>query len=484
MIEIEPMAKDTGKGCDGRCEIRLLEKLQKAISDILSEHTRGIAGSAGSRIDAPVRSDAPRLTPASQHDTRAMNGYSLPTGAGAAGPLAQFADDAGATAGVGPSRAEVATIVVDTIADITRYPPEILTDEARFDDDLGVDSLKRAEIVTALLNRLGGTSPELKTLGPMPLTIGEMTDFAVIYITKWGAPPQPRPSPSANTDDTDTLEAPGSPGPSADAGLKPSTPSQDVPQLRRPSSVWSGKMAPDRRLEGTVALVTGSGEGLGKIIAEQMAELGAHVIVDSAHFNEREEKPGPEGLSGNARAIHRWGSFASAERIERAFREIEERFGRLDYYVHNAADEVITSLDNATERHWEEAFRTNIVGYHLCAMRAAKLMQKSGGGRIVALSSPGAKRYMENYGVMGPVKAALESLTMYLARELGPYNVQVNAVSACAGQLNPLSGGKTVNSSAETPDEISEAVLFLLSAAAGKINGATMVIDGGWWHGG
>ena len=86
-----------------------------------------------------------------------------------------------------PSRAEVANIVVDTIAEITRYPREILTPEARFDDDLGIDSLKRAEIVTAFLNRFGGPPPDLQTLGPMPLTVGEMADFAASYVDRSGA---------------------------------------------------------------------------------------------------------------------------------------------------------------------------------------------------------------------------------------------------------------------------------------------------------
>src|SRR5262249_37679302 len=130
-------------------------------------------------------------------------------------------------------------------------------------------------------------------------------------------------------------------------------------------------------------------------------------------------------------ATHLWGSVAHVDHINQTFREIERRFGRLDYYVHNAADGMLVRLEQAKESHWEKAFRTNVVGYHLCAMQAARIMQRNGGGRIVALSSTGARRYLENYGVMGPVKAAVETLTMYLARELGPCNVQVNAVSAC-----------------------------------------------------
>jgi NAD(P)-dependent dehydrogenase (short-subunit alcohol dehydrogenase family) len=203
---------------------------------------------------------------------------------------------------------------------------------------------------------------------------------------------------------------------------------------------------------------------MGCIIAKQLAELGAHVITVSPDVAARSE-----AADGQAIAVR--GSLASSEDVERLFRAIEERFESLDYYVHNAADEVITSLDKATENDWEKVFRTDIVGYHLAALRAAKLMKKRGGGRIVALSSPAAHRYIEHYGVMGPVKAALESLTMYLAQELAAYNIQVNSVSAALphGEQQPAS-----------LEEAADAAIFLLTDAARKVNGSAMVVDGGW----
>jgi acyl carrier protein len=170
MIETEKMAINSGNGSDGLFEVRLLEKkLQKAIGDILSEHTRSIAGSTSALQQTPLRASA------SEPNARPANGYGL---------LTALAENADANV---PSRAEVANIVVDTIAEITRYPREILTPEARFDDDLGIDSLKRAEIVTAFLNRFGGPPPDLQTLGPMPLTVGEMADFAANYVGRSGA---------------------------------------------------------------------------------------------------------------------------------------------------------------------------------------------------------------------------------------------------------------------------------------------------------
>ena len=82
------------------------------------------------------------------------------------------------------SRSDVERTVVDVLAEITRYPREILTPEAQFDEDLGIDSLKRVEIVTALLNRFGQAPSDLKELGPLPRTVGELTHFAVEYVSK------------------------------------------------------------------------------------------------------------------------------------------------------------------------------------------------------------------------------------------------------------------------------------------------------------
>jgi NAD(P)-dependent dehydrogenase (short-subunit alcohol dehydrogenase family)/acyl carrier protein len=375
------------------------------------------------------------------------------------------------------SREEVERLVIDTIAEVARYPQEILTADARFDEDLGIDPLKRTEIVAKLFERYGATAGDL---GPAPLTIGELTSIAFAYVNN---PRENRLPPSADRSNT--------------AGFRPLGPSTNARTLRNESQgaafagFRAGAMAVAPRLfDGKLALVSGSGHGLGKVIAKQLAELGAHVIINSFHSRERGEQTTEEILTGDGKATHLWGSFANAEHINKIFHEIEQRFGQLDYYVHNASDGVIASLDKVTEAHWEKAFRSNIVGYHLSAMRAAKLMQRSGGGIIVALSCPGAQRYLEYFGCLGPVKAALESLTMYLAREFAPHGVRVNAVSAGPiygermssypdrDRLVPYWESLSANGRLGDPEEIADAVIFLLSPAARRVNGSTMLVDG------
>lgn len=385
--------------------------------------------------------------------------------------------------GGAPSLSGTEKTVIDVLAEITRYPREILTPEAQLDEDLGIDALKHAEIVTALLNRIGQAPTDLNELEPLPLTVGALMNFAADYIGRSNGV-----SESATNDRDVTATIRRALEPASETVVR-SGHGSDPPPLSQPAP-GETKTGIARALEGKVALITGSGHGLGKVIARQMAELGAHVIINSFHSRDRGEQTTEEILAGHGKATHLWGSFANGRHINKVFDEIEKRFDRFDYYVHNASDGAITSLDRVTEAHWEKAFRTNIVGYHLSALRAARLMQRSGGGRIVALSSPGAQRYLEYFGVLGPVKAALESLTMYLACELGSYNVQVNAVSAGpvygerltnypdSDRLIPYWESLTPDGRLGDPEEISEAVIFLLTAAARKINGSTLLVDG------
>jgi enoyl-[acyl-carrier protein] reductase III len=388
-----------------------------------------------------------------------------------------------AVAGMQMLESEIETIVIDTLVELTKYPRDILNPDARFDEDLGIDSLKRIEIVTSLLGRLDEMPSNLEELGELPQTIRELTALAVAHLNgKVADVPTAKPE-AAATPAPVPEEAIAKPPLNARSGhangqpkiAAPAVPLQDL--AKRP-------------FEGQVALVSGSGRGLGKVIATKLAGLGAHVIVNSFHSGDRGEATANAIAAEFGAATHLWGSFASRQHIDRIFDEIESRFGRLDFYVHNASDGAVARLQDVSEEHWENAFRTNIVGYHLSAMRAAKLMKKSGGGRIVSMSSPGARRYLEFFGCLGPVKAAVESLTLYLAQELAPLNVQVNAVSAGpvygdslraspeADKLIPYWENLSADNRLSEPEEIADAVVFLLSNAARKINGSVLLVDG------
>ncbi len=162
--------------------------------------------------------------------------------------------------------------------------------------------------------------------------------------------------------------------------------------------------------------------------------------------------------------------------------------GPLDVLVHNAASGVSVPALDATEKHWDWTMNTNARALLQLAQAAAP--QMSEGSSIVAISSLGAQRVLDNYTLVGTSKAALEALVRYLAVELAP-RIRVNAVSGgvvdtdalehfpnreemlAAGTANPV--GRMV-----TPEDIAGAVAFLCSAEADMVRGQTLIVDGGF----
>jgi enoyl-[acyl-carrier protein] reductase I len=182
--------------------------------------------------------------------------------------------------------------------------------------------------------------------------------------------------------------------------------------------------------------------------------------------------------------------------IDAVFARVEQEFGALDFVVHGAAfarKEELSAPFSETSR---EGFRLalDISAYSLIALArgAAPLMEKGGGGSIVTLSYLGSERVFQNYNVMGVAKAALEANVRYLAADLGPKNIRVNAVSA--GPIKTISAmgiagfssildvyrsraplRRTVEAA-----EVGEAAAFLLSDAGRGITGEVLIVDGGF----
>ena len=171
------------------------------------------------------------------------------------------------------------------------------------------------------------------------------------------------------------------------------------------------------------------------------------------------------------------------------FAGVEREYGRLDVLVNNAASGVQRPAVELEEKHWDWAFNINAKAPWLCAIEAARLMQD--GGSIVNITSQGSQRVMKDYFSVGVSKAALEALTRYLAVELAPKGISVNAVSGgfvetdalahfegrdemrAAGRSNPV--GRMV-----TGVDIARAVAFLCSEEAEMIRGQVIVVDGGY----
>ena len=182
-------------------------------------------------------------------------------------------------------------------------------------------------------------------------------------------------------------------------------------------------------LQGRIALVTGAGKGVGKVIAQQLAERGAHVLINCFHSYEQAKQTRAELEALGASVDVFRASVAKRDQVDRMFDEIEERFGYLDVLVNNAAYGWLGPVDELAEQHFTKAIGTNLLGSFWCARRAARLMAARGGGCIVNISSIGAGMVPGSYLAVGTSKAALEALTRYLAVEFAPLNVRVNTAS-------------------------------------------------------
>ncbi|WP_442598927.1 enoyl-[acyl-carrier-protein] reductase FabL [Neobacillus sp. D3-1R] len=240
-----------------------------------------------------------------------------------------------------------------------------------------------------------------------------------------------------------------------------------------------------------VALVTGSSRGIGKATALRLAEQGYDIVINYARSKSAALETASEIEALGRKALVVKANVGDVEKIKKMFMEINEAFGRLDVFVNNAASGVLRPAMELEESHWDWTMNINSKALLFCAQEAAKLMEKSGGGKIVSISSLGSIRYLKNYTTVGVSKAALEALTRYLAVELAPMNIRVNAVSGGAVDTEALTHFPNreellAEAKEKTPagrmveiDDMVNSVMFLLSEEASMIRGQTLIVDGG-----
>ena len=233
-------------------------------------------------------------------------------------------------------------------------------------------------------------------------------------------------------------------------------------------------------------LVTGGSRGIGRAIALRFAQLGAARVAIGYLRNDRAAEETAEELRKlGAEPVLVRGNVAG-ERVLEQVREL----GPLDALVHNAATGVVRPALEAETKHWDWTLAANARALLSLARVAAPSMPA--GASIVAISSLGSSRVLENYVLVGTSKAALESLVRYLAVELAPLRIRVNAVSAGVVETGALDHfpnreqmltegrRRTPAGRLVEPSDVAGAVAFLCSPDAEMIRGHTLVVDGGF----
>jgi 3-oxoacyl-[acyl-carrier protein] reductase len=237
-------------------------------------------------------------------------------------------------------------------------------------------------------------------------------------------------------------------------------------------------------LTDKVAIVTGASAGIGRAIAERLAQEGAAVVVNYGKSADKAKEVVAAIESHGGKAVAIQADMSKVADARRLVRDTVRRFGRLDILVNNAGITLAKSLVETTEQEYDEIFALNTKGPYFALQEAAQVIE--GGGRIVNISSGGTQLGIPGATAYLGTKAALEQFTKGLAHELAPKGVTVNTVSPgftdtamlwdsfreAGAQMTPLKRlGK--------PQDIADTVAFVVSDQGRWLTGQTIQASGG-----
>lgn len=245
-------------------------------------------------------------------------------------------------------------------------------------------------------------------------------------------------------------------------------------------------------LADKVALVTGSGRGIGRAIALALAARGCNVVVNYVRHRAEAEETAQAIAALGVRALVLKAHVGDEAALRRMVEDATAALGAIDIFVANAASGVQRPALALEARAWDWTMNINARSLLVGAQAVAPAMQARGWGRIIAISSLGSQRVYADYAAVGVSKAAMEALIHYLAVELAPLGIICNAVNpglVLTDALDhfPHKEGMVAHAQAHTPsgrlvtpEDVGELVAWLCSEAAAQIVGQTIQIDGGY----
>lgn len=246
------------------------------------------------------------------------------------------------------------------------------------------------------------------------------------------------------------------------------------------------------RLEGKVAVVTGSGQGIGRGIAERFLREGAAVVLnDLEDARIRQAEQSLKALGGRVVGVR--ADVSRADQVADLFQKAREAFGTVDILVNNAAWACpVAHFLDMTEDFWDTVLRSNLKSVFLCSQQAARLMaEQKKPGSIVNISTYGAARAQREMVAYNASKGGVEAMTRTMAMDLAPWKIRVNAVGPGPTATESFAEAFDTHEKRErmrsavplerlgTPADIAGAALFFASDDASFVTGQIIYVDGG-----
>ena len=245
-------------------------------------------------------------------------------------------------------------------------------------------------------------------------------------------------------------------------------------------------------LKDRVAIITGAGQGIGRVFAKAFALAGASVVIAERN-TDKAATVSAEIMTSGGTALAVETDVADEASVKEMVEVAEDEYGRIDILINNAG--IFSTLemrpfDQIPLDEWEQVLRVNLTGPFICARAVLPAMRRAKWGRIINVASGAVRLGRPNYLHYIAAKSALMGMSLSMARELGPDNITVNAILPGATfteierkTITPEQKARVIAMQcvprAETPEDLVGAVLFLASEASAFVTGQSINLDGG-----